>query len=395
MAFELATDRTYMSHDATTLFRERPKKKKESKKQVLKSVKQFFGPVVDTVPTPESEIMDIMGEDEDIPMVNFRLRGMKQRVKYYDPTTDMILSKRDAGKDIRAAEDEYHTNVSYTAKLKPKKAERKHTLSAEQRIFSRVQGTMGLSCLHAVQQAYKEREKAEKRANKLEYVMNMKEQKEYSKERIRLYHDEKRSKTLKDREREQKRLVDTLDKQEAHRVRTVEKYHDRQNKVTQYQRQRRGELTFISDFNTQNTSVSNALLRHDRQARCEDKLNDNEDLVKAHRDKEGEQRDVVKKYLEHRNLMRQTETAMTRAALDTKMLQEANDRLMEARTRVAQQKARSAQVNNLYSKASVSSHSLPPVSADKVQAMKGLDRWNTSVYVNQGHVGRHPTSVTM
>lgn len=50
------------------------------------------------------------------------------------------------------------------------------------------------------------------------------------------------------------------------------------------------------------------------------------------KDIEREQQEIVKKYLQHRQLMRQSENAMTKAALDTKMLQDANDRVFEVST---------------------------------------------------------------
>lgn len=49
------------------------------------------------------------------------------------------------------------------------------------------------------------------------------------------------------------------------------------------------------------------------------------------KDMEREQQEIVKKYLQHRKMLRQTENSMTRAALDTKMLQSANDSLFEVR----------------------------------------------------------------
>lgn len=50
---------------------------------------------------------------------------------------------------------------------------------------------------------------------------------------------------------------------------------------------------------------------------------------------EHEQQDIVKKYLQHRQLLRQTENSMSRAALDTKMLQEASDRVLEVDEHIA------------------------------------------------------------
>jgi len=47
------------------------------------------------------------------------------------------------------------------------------------------------------------------------------------------------------------------------------------------------------------------------------------------KDLEREQQEIVKKYLQHRKMLRQTENSMARAALDTKMLQDVNDRIYE------------------------------------------------------------------
>ena len=46
---------------------------------------------------------------------------------------------------------------------------------------------MGLSCLHAVQQAYKDRERAEVTAAKMSFVLHQKELRQAAKQRIRLY----------------------------------------------------------------------------------------------------------------------------------------------------------------------------------------------------------------
>ena len=102
---------------------------------------------------------------------------------------------------------------------------------------------------------------------------------------------------------------------------------------------------------------------------------------------EVDQQDMVRSYLEHRRLMRQTETAMARAALDTKMLSEANDRLQDARSRVAHQRARQASVQAFYP---LPPHNLPPATT----APAGMSRWEATSAVLAGRVGRHHTIYT-
>ena len=79
--------------------------------------------------------------------------------------------------------------------------------------------------------------------------------------------------------------------------------------------------------------------------------------------------------MEHRKTMRQTEGSVSRAALDAKMLQEANDQLMAARSRVAQQKARSANVRAAHPMQTT--QPLPPIVDDKTNSRAMLQRWNT------------------
>jgi hypothetical protein len=358
----------------------------------IKDVKEFFGPVVETTYTPEPSVRDggvgaestLAGERDqgELPIVEFKLRlkGIKQHLQFYDPMTEMIIGNRDAGRDIRAAE--YHMH-EYTS-LQPEPIVQKSQPNMEKRIFNRVQGTMGFSCLRAVEQAYKDRAKAEKNAQKQDFVMSMRDQKEAAKERVRLFNDEKRSKTLKEREKETKKTSEAIENRELQRIGYIDKSTELRNKSALFNKSRKGELTFISDFNAQNTSVSNALLRHDRLARKEDKLQAQSQLIQDYRHSEQEQRDVVKKYLEHRTMMRQTESALARAALDSKMLREANDQLMQAKARVAQRRQLTKQANEitpflLPHKAEVK---LPPVKEDrKNPGLTPFDRWGTGIYV--------------
>merc|ERR1712178_564107 len=130
-------------------------------------------------------------------------------------------------------------------------------------------------------------------------------------------------------------MRETMEKNELAQLNYFEKKNERKLISSQFARQRKGEHTFVSDFNVQNTSVSNALMRHDRQAQYEDRLQEKAELIVSHRHLEQSQQEIVKRYLEHRQLMRQTESAVARNSMDTRMLQEANDRILQARVRVA------------------------------------------------------------
>lgn len=374
---------------ADSFVKKKGKKRKEKvpQKRVVKSVKQFFGPVVDSVRTPEIE--DRYEEEEETPVTEYRLRGYRPDIMLIDPTTEMILSKQEAGRLVRDAEVEHHRKLQEVPTPRPKT--QKKTTNNDQRIFTRVHGTMGMSCLFAVHQAYKDREKAEKTASKMEHILNMRDERDRAKERIKLYHDEKRSAAIKQRDFERAKTLEQLEKREMMRLNYLDRRHELKNKSADLTKSYKQDYTFITEFNNQHTSVSNALMRHDRQAKYEDVHQEKSDFVQNMSTVEKEQKDVVKKYLEHRQLMRQTESAMARATLDTRMLQEVNDRMLEAKTRVAQQKARRDTVQAFYPLPVMTpvpaSVSAPP------NLTNGLTRWESNVVFQHGRIGKHPTMV--
>ena len=353
----------------------------------VKSVKQFFGPVVEPSPTPEIEKQE---EDEEAPVTKYRLRGYQPNIILIDPTAEMVLTRQEAGRVVRDAEVEHHRKQQDAPS--PRFTSQKKNMNNDQRIFARVHGTMAMSCLFAVHQAYKDREKAERTANKMEHILSMREERDRAKERIKMYHDEKRSSALKERDLERARTIENLEKREMMRLQYLDRRHEVRNKSVDLTKSYRADNTFITEFSNQHTSVSKALMRHDRQAKYDDHIQSKTDFVLGQSSNEVEQKEVVKKYLEHRTLMRQTESAMARSALDTRMLQEANDRMIEAKTRVAKQKARQDTVQSFYPLPVMTpvptANSAPPVIAH------GLTRWETNVLISHGRIGRHPTVVT-
>ncbi|KAL4218950.1 leucine-rich repeat and IQ domain-containing protein 3 [Mactra antiquata] len=374
--------------EAMSKKKSRKKKERIQPRKVVKSVKQFFGPVVESVPTPEVETRH-EDETDDMPVTEYRLRGYQPHIMYIDPMAEMILAKQEAGRLVRDAEIEHHRKVQELPT--PRVKSQKKGMNNDQRIFARAHGTMGMSCLFAVHQAYKDREKAEKTASKMEYIMSMREERDRAKERIKMYHEEKRSNALKQRDMERAKTLENLEKREMLRLNYLDKRHEIKNKSADLTKSFRQDFTFVTEFSNQHTSVSNALMRHDRQAKVEDQLQQKTDFVQGASSTEKEQKDVVKKYLEHRQLMRQTESAMARATLDTRLLQEVNDRMLEAKTRVAQQKARRDTVQAFYplpvmTPVPTSSSAPPPIA-------HGLTRWDSNMSVSHGRVGKHPTLV--
>ncbi|KAH9500747.1 hypothetical protein Btru_076384, partial [Bulinus truncatus] len=316
-------------------------KKSETKPKSnrIKNVKHLFGPVV------LNETFDDTEADDEVPEIDFRLRGHKEKVLISDATTEMILNKKESGKMIR--ESEYDRMAKMLVEQKPK-IEPHNFLTNEQRFFNRAQGTMGLSCLMAVHKAYNEREKAEKAAAKIENVLGLREERLRSQDRVNLYREQRRLQVLKARDLERSQIIEQLEKHERSKINFLDKQQERKVRSSDLTKLSRNNQSFVVDFNSQHTSVSKALLRHDRQARWEDCQSHKKNQVTNAKLNELEQQDVVKNYMEHRTLMRQSETSVAKAALGTKMLAEANDRMMDARNRVSQLKARHSSIQAFY-----------------------------------------------
>lgn len=174
---------------------------------------------------------------------------------------------------------------------------------------------------------------------------------------------------LRERVADRRHLVDAMEQREMTQLEAIDRAQEHRSWVQAYHRQLRNELTFTSDFKTQNTSVSNALIRHDRQTQRDDQITHKTGLVTTNKQTDKEKQDIVKKYMEHRRLMRQTESAVARAALDTKMLTEANNRLLAAKTRVAGLKARHATME-VYTMPAVQSPNLQDIETRLMQPQK-------------------------
>jgi streptogramin lyase len=91
----------------------RRRKKSEQQRRIVKSVKQFFGPVVES-----SEKKEELEVDDDTPLTQYRLRGVRPDTEYIDARTQLILSNQEAGRMVRDAEDEIHIRTNSLPKPK-------------------------------------------------------------------------------------------------------------------------------------------------------------------------------------------------------------------------------------------------------------------------------------
>ncbi|XP_071802492.1 uncharacterized protein [Asterias amurensis] len=360
------------------------KQQKDRKKKEFKTVKQMLGPLPSS--QLERECEEEVDTDDEETVIKFRLSGLKSVLHDVDLLQELLISKREVGQDIRHSHKDVIDRTLRETKQKPVKSK---SINADQRLFARVQGTMGMSCLRAVQQAYRDRAKAEKLVSTVDKVTNLRELREASKQQARNFLEEKRLQAIKKKDNDANDNIEAIERRVNHEKAERERRKETRLKSRELSKSSLRDKSFMVDFTGQHTSISNALIRHDRQAKDDFTLQSRQNQVDGERDCNKHQLDLVKQYLEHRQMMRQAQNAVEKSALDTRMLQEANERLMEARNRIAQQKQKAKSVQAFYPLPKTATDPvLPPVNQEGKP-----DRFHTLIAMYEGRVGNHPTVV--
>lgn len=344
----------------------KPKKRERIGKYT--AVKVFFGTVVDSHPRTECEPIET---ERDPKKVRFRLSGFGPPIQKVDPLQEMLISKQEAGKDVREAAREFERKAGEEPR---KVAVKRQTATTDQRLFIRTHGTMGLACLRAVQHAYRERERADAMSSKAFTVAQLRENREQAKERVKVFKQEYKEASLRRRVRDGVRTAEALKEQQAKQVIEHERLSTARAVTTEHAKFRRADHAFLTDFNCQQTSISNALQRHDRVSQKDERTQEIEDFVRKEREVSQDQQALVRRYMEHRQLIRQAETATARAELDSHLTREANQRKAEAKERVAHIKARNQKTMEYYSPPMAHAPAkLPPLA---VVSPEQMDVWN-------------------
>lgn len=306
-----------------------------------RTVRGFLGPILE--PQTKKEVTRLVtSSSDDDETTGFRLRGVTPPRQKNEPVVEMLLSRKEMGEDIRRALREHRPR-------KPKKAVRNAPkLNNDQKLFMRTHGTMGMACLRAVHQAYGDRERDQRQTNKAERVAEMKERREQVKGRLRTIKNDFQENVLRERIRDGVRIADALRENEKKQEQEHEKVSSRRATAIMEERARQSDATFVREFVSQQTSVSQALGAHDQAELKKEKLTKLAETVRNERESTLEQQALVRRYMEHRQLQRQAEMARAKAEINARLLQEANRRYMEIQTRAKQTKNRNAQVKEFY-----------------------------------------------
>ena len=312
-----------------------------------RTVRVFLGPILQAKSVPE-----VVEDDDDKETTGFRLLGVTPPRQKAEPVVEMLLSKKEVGENMRSA---LRHQKQESRKRAKQVVARSRGLSNDQRLFLRTHGTMSLACLTAVHRAYGDRERAREKAQRAEHVAEMKEKREQVAGTLRAMRQDYRESVVRNRIHEGVQIADALRENEKKQEEGYGKVSTRRAAAVLRERERKAETKFEKAFVSQQSSVSQALRAHDRAELKRERLAKVVEAARREREATLKQQALVKKFMEHRQLVRQTETANARAELDEKMLREASRRFAEMETRTRQTKNRLAQVKEFYP--------LPPLNA--------------------------------
>lgn len=268
----------------------------------------------------------------------FKLGGNKPPAMEVDPMQDHVMMIQECGRDIRETEDYWHEQKAN----RPKPTVTKHKTEPK------FKDQVSLATLIAVSKAYKDRDRADQLAEKMDRVLKIQQEKLQTKHIVNAFKEERRNLAMNKRQEDRIRVTRALQQQEISRSAYIEYAQERKEKAVRRHQTRHKDIMFAADFSNQHTSVSSALVRHDRQSNIDELMAEKREMVKGIQLQLADQADLVKRYMEHKQLMQQLASGQEKAELGTRALQEANERVLFSKQRVAAMKARKAAMKALH-----------------------------------------------
>eukprot|EP00116_Pleurobrachia_bachei_P001807 sb/3462069/ len=245
---------------------------------------------------------------------------------------DIVTSCREAGRVVREAAKHYRDVQKYRPPTV--REAKKAPTSNSQCLFLKIQDSMALSCLRAVQQAYKNRAQVEANAARQDRVLLQRHQHKVTLARVDAIKNATRIEALHKRELDDTRIRESIYKQHDAERREVLALVKKREERKREAKDRKQYKQFMIDFSCQNASLSKALARHDRRAIRDDNTAASQEQVLLLRDQNTRSQRSVKEYQEFVRLRRQAESQYDKAQMNTILIEEQKRREMDVRDRI-------------------------------------------------------------
>ncbi|CAF1561927.1 unnamed protein product [Rotaria magnacalcarata] len=276
------------------------------------------------------------------------LRGQKSQLTVYEPIEEINDEIRAARQYVQDLKDESHLKQrKREAEIKENNTMNRNTVrhhTVDDRLLRTIHGSMAFGCLVAVDKAYNDRAKVERRKLLAREVEQNRQEHSLVQAQLQHTHDERLVNIH--RTKDQDRMKQTYMRHRVDHAQNelYETVQEQRLLLLEQQRRRREQVAFSQQFNSQHISISNALQRHENNIRTQRKIRRARETVTKQKKNTEEQTELIEKYLTQRKHVRRALSNIERKQLDVQAMRDASERLLQAQQRVAHIRARNSNI---------------------------------------------------
>lgn len=268
-------------------------------------------------------------QGEQVNEKQFSLSGLKAFFHQSDTSKDLLLSNGKSAKDIRSSIQQIHSIIEAKRDLaRPVKC------SMSKRRSMQEGQLVTLLPLHAIDEAYEKQKKYNILIQKRNVVVQMQADRKQAKYHTEEFLEARKKQTIAQHQTDGMKLEQSAQYNLLDKANFIDNVKYRHKQFLYEKEARRLENASAREFNSQHTSVTKTLMRHDRLIRSQEEVQRKMTFVQGLKDDQERQKQFIKCLQEHRQLVLQVENASEKFAVDSLILQKSNDRLQEAQVHV-------------------------------------------------------------
>jgi hypothetical protein len=227
---------------------------------------------------------------------------------------DVIKEKFMGVNLVKQMEHDSHIKIDLLKQVEPC---RKHTfMTNDQRFFQKNYSNMKFGCLAAIDKAYEQRAVLDRKMTNQKVVEVVNEYKKDSKQEIALFKNDLMNSAIESKMKDRDVIESAVIKQRETFDDLKQRIQFKKKKEMEWTQKRRRDVHLAVEFSRQHLSVSKALQRHEHQTMCEEKLNRNVKFVSQLFENKKKQNQLIKNYIEQRNLLRTNEATNEKVMIE-------------------------------------------------------------------------------
>ncbi|KAM5148898.1 leucine-rich repeat and IQ domain-containing protein 3 [Mantella aurantiaca] len=285
----------------------------------------------------DNELKTHKGQDaiqsQQVNEKEFSLSGLKAIFHESDPSKDLLLSNGKSARDIRASIQQIHSTIEdkrYPAN--PVK------VPVPKRCAIQDSYLVNLLPLHAIDKAYENQKKNNRLIQNRNLVVQMQADKKQAKYHTEELLEARKKQTIAQNQTDCLNLEQSLQYNLQDRSNFIDNVKYRHKQFLYEKEAKKLEYASAREFNTQHTSVTKTLMRHDRLIRSQEKVQGKIKFVQSLKEDREKQKMFIRCLQEHRQLVLQVENSSEKVAMDSLILQKTSGRLQEAQAHVSAMK---------------------------------------------------------